>query len=202
MSADPRHPGDDDRRAAARDGLRALVAGALPEVVRAQEAGDTEAGLDLVEFTHLLAEEAATMRDDAVAAARHQRTSWARIGARLGMSRQAAQQRFGVVTGDEGPTADPTLADLGDVWRLSPVTAFDEMEQLERYGQQGWHSIGCGPLYHDMAKDAVVWEHRRSSVLGPRRSRLEADGWTMIGTGWFPWAYYARRTDRPAQPTA
>lgn len=205
MSAEPAPTREDERgredeRAAVRDALRALVAQERPRTVEAQERGDAEAGLDLVAFTHLLAEEAAAMRDEAVAAARHQRTSWARIGARLGMTRQAAQQRFGAPVADEDVRApDPARARAGEVWRLSPVTALDEMEQLERYGRQGWHSVGYGPYFHDMVKDVVVWEHRRVSALGPRRARLEAEGWRVVPGGTFPWAYYARPTTRPAE---
>lgn len=199
MAAD-RHPGPGDDRTTARDALHDLVARVRPELVRAQESGDRDAGLDLIAFTQVLSEEAATMRDDAVASARHQKTSWAQIGDRLGMSRQAAQQRFG----DPGPddhdrVSDPAHAAVGEVWRLSPVTAFDEMEQLDHYGRQGWHSVGYGILFHDLVKDSVAWEHRRVSVLGPGRARLEADGWRVVGGGWFPWSYYARPTGRPAE---
>jgi len=76
------------------------------------------------------------------------------------------------------------------------------MEVLEREGRMGWHSVGYGTLYHLVEKSSVQWEHRRVlASLGPRRRRLESEGWQLIGTMWFPWAYYKRPTDKKAQPS-
>ncbi|MFD1717472.1 hypothetical protein [Georgenia deserti] len=184
---------------AVREALRTVIAESRPEAVRRQEHGDAVASEELVEFTNVLAEESSALLREAVAGARRQRVSWSRIGARLGMTRQAAQQRFGLGP-DSASGAVATSPDEGEVWRLSPVTAFDEMDELARYGRQGWHSIGYGPFFHDLVKDTVQWEHRRVTALGPRRARMEADGWHVVGDGWFPWTYYARRTERPAEP--
>jgi hypothetical protein len=172
--------------------LREMVRSGLQKLV--SEVPNQHAGLELVEFTNLLAEEAALLRDEAVSAARHQKISWAAIGDRLGMTRQAAQQRFGhPAPADPSTTADPANAPVGSVWRLSPITAFDELDLLAQYGAQGWHSVGFGPFYHDMVKDSRPWEHRRVPVFGgPSRAKLEAEGWTLIGDLWFPWSYYAR----------
>lgn len=178
-------------RGALRDGLAALLAEQQPDLGARHEDGDEAAALELVVAAAALADESAGLLADAVAGARRQEIPWARIGAALGMTRQAAQQRFGVRPEPE-PSDD-------DVWRLTPVTAFNEMEELERYGRQGWHSIGYGPLFHDLVRDSVQWEHRRVSVLRLRSSRLLADGWQVVGDGWFPWAYLARPTTRPAE---
>src|SRR5690606_11380655 len=80
----------------------------------------------------------------------------------------------------------------------SPLTAFNEMDVLDRAGTFGWHSVAFGPLYHVVVKSEEQWEHRRVSVIGANRHQLEAEGWQRIGSMWFPWAYYARPTGRPA----
>jgi len=124
---------------------------------------------------------------DAVTAARATGASWADVGHQLGMSRQAAQQRFG----------DPREDDLGDSERwLGPVTAMDEMHELELAGQLGWHTVGCAPLRHRMVRTATRWEHRRVTWPGPAR-QLRVDGW-QIGARAFPWVYLIRDTGQPA----
>jgi hypothetical protein len=84
------------------------------------------------------------------------------------------------------------------VKKLQPLTAFDEMEALERAGREGWHSISFGMLYHLVEKTDEQWQHLRVLATSSRSS-LEADGWRRIGRMWFPWAYYARNTGRKAE---
>lgn len=111
--------------------------------------------------------------------------SWATIGQVLGLTRQAVQQRFGgaaaAVTGEER-------------W-LGPVTAFDEMPELEAAGRMGWHTIGVGMLKHRMVRTDTQWEHRRYLWPAPA-GLLEKDGW-RIGSRAFPWVYLIRDTGRP-----
>ena len=122
---------------------------------------------------------------DAARAANH---SWAAIGAELGMSRQAAQQRFG------GAVAEPTSAN--ERW-LGPVTAFDEMDELALAGRLGWHTVEAGFLQHRMVRGDTQWEHRR--LLWPRSTRaLQRDGW-QIGCRAFPWIYLVRDTGIPVE---
>jgi hypothetical protein len=127
--------------------------------------------------------------ESAVQAARGAGQSWDAIGKKLGMSRQAAQQRFTRTIGD---------VELGEKRKLSPLTAFDEMEVLAREGTFGWHSVDFGTLYHLVERSDVQWEHLRVSAASVHRKQLEREGWSRIGSMWFPWAYYARPTDRPA----
>lgn len=126
----------------------------------------------------------------AVSAARGGGHSWEAIGQTLGMSRQAAQQRFGL--GQQTP--------VGEARRLSPLSAFNEMEVLDRAGRYGWHSVGFGVLYHDLEQDEQQWEHLRAVVFTHSRRTLEAQGWQRVGDGWFPWVYYARPTGKTALP--
>lgn len=119
----------------------------------------------------------------AVGAARASGHSWAAIGAELGLSRQAVQQRFGD-SGDRG--------EVPDVRRLGPVTAFDEMTELELAGRQGWKSIGAGMFYHLVVQTDTQWEYRRVAWTRPAAA-YESDGWTVAVRA-FPWLYLVRDT--------
>ncbi|GAA5212823.1 hypothetical protein [Microbacterium kyungheense] len=126
----------------------------------------------------------------AVTAARAGGVSWARIGGELGMTRQAAQQRFG----SGAPPARDAAPD-DERW-LGPVTAFDEMAELELAGQAGWHTVEADVLSHRMVRTDTQWEHRR--ILWRSSLAAEtADGWE-VGCRAFPWIYLVR--DRGIPP--
>ena len=134
----------------------------------------------------------------AVAAARARGASWGDVGACLGMSRQAAQQRFGRAD-DAGPTVDspvdsPVDSQTETRW-LGPVTAFDEMRELDLAGLLGWRTIGAGLLGHRLERTSRQWEHRR--VLWTAAQRHLSQGW-QIGARAFPWVYLVRETERTA----
>ena len=124
----------------------------------------------------------------AVGAARAAGHSWAAIGEELGMSRQAVQQRFG---------DRPATAPVADEQRwLGPVTAFDEMRELEAAGRLGWHTVRAGMLRHLMVRTPNQWEHKRVVWTGSL-ARYERDGW-VLGCRAFPWVYLVRDTGAPA----
>lgn len=155
---------------------------------------DTEpaAHLDLVALTRRAHDETNRLLHAAVSSARAAGSSWEAVGSALGMSRQAAQQRFGRKAEASEVTAEHR--------QLVGLTAFSEIEQLNLWGRHGWHSIGFGPLFHDVEKSPTQWEHTRA-VVGNRRVReLEADGWERIGTMWFPWVYLKRPLPLAAVP--
>lgn len=122
----------------------------------------------------------------AVGAARAEGHSWAAIGSELGMSRQAAQQRFG----DRDAEADAAAQER---W-LGPVTAFDEMPELQLAGAAGWRTVEAGFLRHRMVRTDRAWEHKRVLWSGVRRH--EEDGWEVACRA-FPWVYLVRETGRP-----
>lgn len=152
--------------------------------------------LDLIDLTSRSAEEIARLLQSAVTSARQASVSWERIGQHLGMSRQAAQQRFGRVLDsiDIHPSDEKR--------RLYPLTAFDEMDALAEAGRAGWHSIGYGMYFHDVIHSNEQWEHLRVAAFGSSRHRLESEGWHRIGAIWFPWAYYARPRGNQPKLTA
>lgn len=123
----------------------------------------------------------------AVSAARGSGHSWAAIGAELGLTRQGVQQRFG--SRDQVPD-DPQYRWLG------PVSAFEEMRELELAGRMGWHTVQAGMLRHKMVRTDTQWEHKRVVWAGPLRN-LEHDGW-QLGCKAFPWAYLVRDLHTPA----
>jgi hypothetical protein len=122
----------------------------------------------------------------AVSAARGSGHSWAAIGAELGLSRQGVQQRFG--SRDTQPD-DPQYRWLG------PVSAFEEMRELELAGRLGWRTVQAGLLRHKMMRTDTQWEHKRVVWAGPLRN-LERDGW-QLGCKAFPWAYLVRDLHMP-----
>lgn len=153
---------------------------------------DPEAHLDLVRLTRRANDETNRLLHAAVSSARGAGSSWEAIGSALGMSRQAAQQRFG--------RAAAVAPGSGEHRQLVGLTAFNEIDQLNEWGRHGWHSIGYGPLFHDVEQSPTQWEHARA-VVGSRKARdLEAGGWDRIGSMWFPWVYLKRPVDLPAVP--
>ncbi|MGI9822220.1 hypothetical protein [Agromyces sp. Marseille-Q5079] len=136
--------------------------------------------------------EARAILRQAVESARAGGVSWAAIGAELGMSRQAAQQRFG-----DASKPDDAADDEAEYRWLGPVTAFDEMAELELAGRAGWHTVEAGMLRHRMVRTDTQWETKRLIWRGPSR-RDEAEGW-IVGSTMFPWAYLVRDLGIPAE---
>jgi len=152
---------------------------------------DPSAALDLVDAARVASEEAGRILRQSIDGARAAGHSWDAIGRLLGVSRQAAQQRFG---SSGAPRA------TGERRVLSPVTAFDEMEQLSEAGRHGWHSIDYGTLHHVLERTDQQWEHQRVLWGTVSRSELEAAGWRPVRPNTFPWGYWARPTGEPAEP--
>ncbi|UQN09046.1 hypothetical protein [Deinococcus sp. QL22] len=174
-----------------RTQLAEVIAAAIPQLE--ERFGPGQGGhLDLIRVTHQARQDVDVLLHAAVSAARTAGYSWEAIGQVLGLSKQAAQQRFS--KGDTVPSSEE------EIRRLTPLTAFNEMDILNRAGVYGWHSVGFGTLYHDVQKSDEQWEHRRVLAFDPARSTLEGEGWQLIGTLWFPWAYLARPTGQPALP--
>ena len=104
--------------------------------------------------------------------------TWEAIGYVLGVSRQAAQQRFAV--SGEDVNAFEGNRDRQRVVR--GATLFNEMGILEREGRSGWHLVGVGLLTLLFEPSDQAWEHIRQVDQSPadRRAVLEA-GWRHVG---------------------
>ncbi len=122
----------------------------------------------------------------AVQQARRAGHSWSAVGAVLGITRQAAQQRFG--------TAPSDAPDAPDLKRISGTSAFNEMAILASEGAAGYHLVDFGVLYLELKASDAVWEHRRELASGIRakKMRLGAAGWSYVGA-WFPFHYFKRQ---------
>ena len=185
------------------DGIREAVAEA---VLSASEQGrkgldsDPDASLLMVAASAVAAEETSRLLRQSITGARAAGHSWEALGGLLGISRQAAQQRFGASVA----AAKESVPEGGPTRRvLRPLHAFNEMEALEKEGRRGWHAVDYGYLFHLVEASPDKWEHRRLWWPSRRRRRaLEEQGWELIVPSDFdsPWAYYKRRLDEPADP--
>lgn len=172
--------------------LAETIAAADPEL-QERIHSDPEAYLDLIVLTDRTRKEASALLDAAVTSARSAGLSWDAIGESLGMSRQAAQQRFG----PRDPQGEPPSR-MSETRTLRGLTAFNEMAALNRAGKFGWHSVENGILFHTLERSTEQWEHDRVLITNPKRAQMERDGWQQAGEKWFPWVYYARPTGLPA----
>lgn len=179
---------EDDRLA---DLLAAAIAQVDPTIARRIE-DDPQAHLDLLALTA----RADTAVDDllhrAVVAARAAGWSWEAVGSVLGMSRQAAHQRFGAAPDD--------VPDGHERRRLVGTLPMDEIATLDLWGRHGWRAVGAGPGYHDVERTSAVWEHERAFVGSRRVKALERQGWQRVGGTWFPWVYLERRREETPLP--
>lgn len=134
------------------------------------------------------------LRESAVAQVRRSGVSWAAVGDALGISRQAAQQRFAADSVEPRPAAG--------LRRIEGATAFNEMQILAREGEAGYHLVGFGALSLTVKASGQRWEHRRELALNiaATRARLERAGWTWVGA-WFPFHYFKRPRDRVRSPS-
>jgi hypothetical protein len=196
-----------DETEAIRSAITEAVIG-VPEGLRGGLESDPDEFLRLIAASRVAAETTSQLLRESIGGARASGHSWDTIGTLLGVSRQAAQQRFASPSSDtdvESRTTE-TLAHgdevppVGTRRVIKPLTSFDEMAVLAELGTRGWHSVGYGTLFHLVEKSDQQWEHRRViwSPLASHR-KLAAEGWQLIGTLWFPWAYYARPRDLPAE---
>ncbi|MCL1871220.1 MAG: hypothetical protein FWF90_12505 [Promicromonosporaceae bacterium] len=176
---------DDDLRTR----IARAVEGAQPDLAD-RLTDDPAAHLDLVALHQAATVEAAALLSTAIGSARHAGCTWEQIGAVLGMTRQAAQQRY-------GPSLRRRPAFAGRQQAVfNGLTAFNEIAALNRAGRYGWHSVGYGLLHHVVERDEVQWEHARTKVgVVPF-----GEGWRTIGSGWGWWTYWARPLDVPVLP--
>jgi hypothetical protein len=179
---------DGEQSAALREAITHAVL-TTPADLRDRLEHDPAASLVLVDSARVAAEETSRLLREAVTSARSAGHSWDTIGRLIGVSRQAAQQRFG--TAAPGRPVGPSDAPERKV--LSPLTAFNEMAVLEREGRDGWHVVDYGPLFHVVESSDGVWQHRRAGWAPGVVRRMSADGWTLVRDVTFPWGYYKRQ---------
>ncbi|MBO2451403.1 hypothetical protein J4573_30235 [Actinomadura barringtoniae] len=184
--------------------IREAVAEAVLTVSAEQSPADQGPGDDadsqllVVAASAVAAEESSRLLRQSITGARAAGNSWEALGRLLGISRQAAQQRFGTPSPSASvPAESPTRR------VLKPLHAFNEMDALAKEGLRGWHAVDYGYLFHLVESSSQQWEHRRLWWPSRRRRRaMEEQGWQLIEPSDFdsPWAYYKRPLDSPAAP--
>ena len=136
---------------------------------------------------HLIADEGRIVLQRWVDAARRSGISWSEIGDALGISKQAAQQRFRT----PGAELESEPVEVGEKVVRYGAHALNEMSILREEGRQGHELVSVGPLQLTFRRTDVCWEYRR--VIGSGTA-LERDGWTQVAT-WLPFVYFKRPVD-------
>jgi hypothetical protein len=147
---------------------------------------------DLISAAHIVADEARLALHRWIDAGRRAGLSWAEIGATLRISKQAAQQRFGVA-GDEDEGGEG-----GDIRVRLGATAFNEMRMLEQEGRNGRELVGTGAFTLYFRQTPRRWEYRRvaAASLDAAETMLRGQGWTHVSS-WFLFHYFKRPLAAP-----
>jgi len=147
----------------------------------------------LIVKAYIASDEAGKSLKQWVQSGRRAGLSWADIGKLLGISRQAAQQRFSIGTTDVySDTADFDPKDPERIV-ITGVTAFNEVEILRAEGAKGREVVGATLLtLYFKQTDHLVENIRIVSLRGPSVVKeYENTGWTHALT-WFPYRYFTR----------
>lgn len=153
--------------------------------------GETAEGfVEAITVAHLVADEGRLTLSRWIDAARRTGLSWTEIGNALGVSKQAAQQRFGSATASD----DLAGGEGEEVVRLG-ATAFNEMSILKEEGRKGRELIRTGALLLVFRPTDVVWEYQRRIGTATIPSDMRKAGWVHVSS-WLPFQYYKRRTPR------
>lgn len=141
---------------------------------------------DAIVAAHLVADEARMVLHRWIDAARRTGLSWTEIGAALGISKQAAQQRFRSLEPENAMGGEPG----GEVVRLG-ATAFNEMSILRSEGRNGNELTGIGPLVLFFRTSQTAWEHCRVLGFTAPVEKLAEQGWAYVAS-WTPFHYFKR----------
>ena len=151
--------------------------------------GETAEGFDdAIVAAHLVADEGRISLHRWIDAARRTGLSWTDIGDALGISKQAAQQRFKSIGSDE----DLLVEDGEEIVRLG-ATALNEMSILRTEGRKGRELIRTGALMLVFRPTAWEWEYRRLIGSGAETSEMRKAGWTYVSS-WIIFHYFKRPT--------
>jgi len=153
----------------------------------------TEEFRDAITAAYLVADEGRLDLQRWVDAARRSGLSWTDIGDALGISKQAAQQRFKL----DIPDDRPDHAEGEKVVRLG-AHAFNEMRILRQEGENGHELIDAGLLKLIFRKTGQKWEYMRRIggvwMADEMRAEMRQAGWTYVSS-WPPFHYFKRPVD-------
>ena len=145
---------------------------------------------EVIEAAHVVADESRLALQRWIDAGRRAGMSWAEVGDALGISKQAAQQRFR----SDPPTSGAHAPNLIEV-RLG-ATAFNEVGILRREGMKGNELVDTGGLVLVFRRSDHQWEYvRLIAVSAPFvMGKMSWKGWTYVSS-WFPFHYFKRPLD-------
>lgn len=147
------------------------------------DSGCDQRGIKVIEALEYLKRRCEAMEKQMVDAERSQGGSWAEIGEALGISRQAAQQRFS--------RSVHSLHIREGLQVLSPVNRSNEIPMLERAAQDGWVPYRSFHGYHVLRRiRSGACELRRKFVF--HAAPQEGEGW-KVATIRFPDAFLVRK---------
>ncbi|CBT74651.1 MAG: hypothetical protein L0K41_07130 [Yaniella sp.] len=132
-----------------------------------------------------IARVSALLQAQAVSAAQESGLSWAKIGNALGISRQAAQQRF------DSRRAD-AIQESPAIRIVGPVSRDKEIEQINAAGKQNWKLIKSLHGEHVLELDNNNWQVKRVSIFSLRPLPSASEGWVPASTR-FPDCFYVRK---------
>lgn len=155
--------------------------------------GETADGFaDAIVAAHLVADEGRSGLHRWIDAARRTGLSWTEIGAALGITKQAAQQRFR----SGGQVDDTDVGDGEEIVRFG-ATAFNEMWMLRDEGRKGNELIRTGALTLVFRRTDQPWEYRRRIGMSSMMPEMKKDGWIYVSS-WHPFHYFKREASPDA----
>jgi hypothetical protein len=193
-------------KAAHENGLRTLVSDLVLNWHADEQEGDLAAANPedfkrLIRAAHVVADEAGHSLERWVGAGRHAGLSWADVGDALGVSRQAAQQRF---TNDAGRVgADPQgPGDTVNLITRTGLTAFNEVAAMQEEGRNCNELVAGDYFKLFFAPRDRAWENIRVTAFRSPAviSAYEKDGWKYAFT-WYPFHYFTRPARGTLEPT-
>lgn len=142
---------------------------------------------DAITAAHLVADEARINLGRWIDAARRSGLSWSEVGDALGISKQAAQQRFKSLDGN-----DESVTESGEEIVRVVAGAFNEMSVMREEGRKGFELVRTGALMLVFRPTTQRWEYRRLIRLSHNvPPEMEREGWRFV-TSWLPFLYYKR----------
>ena len=142
---------------------------------------------DIIQAAQIVAQEADQSLQRWALAARREGMSWAEVGGALGISKQAAQQKFRTTL------SEPLVASPDQIEVRLGATAFNEERLLDMEGRRGNELVGVGLLSLTFRRTLQVWEYRRlvSVTAAAAQATAAAQGWVYVAS-WFPFHYFKR----------
>ena len=149
--------------------------------------GETAEGFaEAITVAHLVADEGRITLHRWIDAARRTGLSWTDIGNALGISKQAAQQRF-----KPAEIGDDLASGGSDEIVRFGASAFNEMSILREEGRKGNELIRTGALTLVFRPTAHLWEYRRRIGTVSMNAEMKRAGWIYVSS-WVPFHYFKR----------